>query len=86
LRDVHGLHVLALDASDRRILHDVIYRELCVGIAQDGSRQEYRRVTRALADRSAECILFGCTEIELLVRPEDAPLAVCDTAPCGCQK
>jgi amino-acid racemase len=76
---MHGLHVLVPDAPDRRIPHDVIYRELCVGIVQDGSRQEYRRVTRALADRSAECILFGCTEIELLVRPEDAPVAVFDT-------
>jgi aspartate racemase len=79
LRDAHGLDVLVPDAADRRIVHDVIYRELCVGIVQDGSRQEYRRVMRSLADRGAECILFGCTAIELLVGPEDAPVPVFDT-------
>jgi aspartate racemase len=34
---------------------------------------------RSFAGRGAECILFGCTEIELLVGPEDAPVPVFDT-------
>jgi aspartate racemase len=79
LRDAHGLSVLVPDERDRRIVHDVIYRELCVGVTEERSRNEYRRIMRRLADRGAECILFGCTEIELLVGPKDAPVPVFDT-------
>jgi aspartate racemase len=57
----------------------VIYDELCRGIVRDESREHYRRVMRSLADRGAECILFGCTEIDLLVGPGDSPVPVFDT-------
>jgi aspartate racemase len=57
----------------------VIYKELCVGVVADGSLTEYRRIIRGLADRGAEGILLGCTEIDLLVGPEDAPVPVFDT-------
>lgn len=79
LRDLHDLTVLVPDAPDRRLVHDVIYRELCVGVIRDQSRNEYRRIMRDLADRGAEAILFGCTEIDLLVGPADSPVAVFDT-------
>src|SRR5215210_5644027 len=71
LRDMHGLDVLVPDEQDRRIVHDVIYDELCVGIVDDRSRQEYRRIMRDLAARGAQGILLGCTEIDLLVGAVD---------------
>jgi aspartate racemase len=46
---------------------------------RDASREEYRRVMRDLADRGAEGILLGCTEIDLLVTAEDSPVPVFDT-------
>jgi aspartate racemase len=79
LRDVHGLDVLLPDAPDRRIVHDVIYDELCVGVIAGASRAEYQRIIADLAARGAEGILLGCTEIDLLVGPEDAPVPVFDT-------
>jgi aspartate racemase len=79
LRDVHGLDVLVPGASDRRIVHDVIYDELCLGVTQERSRDEYRRIMRELADRGSQAILFGCTEIDLLVGPTDSPVPVFDT-------
>ena len=79
LRDEHGLTVLIPDAPDRRLVHDVIYDELCQGIVNDRSRAEYRRIMRDLADRGAEGILLGCTEIDLLVGPADSPVPVFDT-------
>lgn len=79
LRDVHGLDVLVPSARDRRIVHDVIYDELCVGIVSNASRDQYRRVMRELANRGADCMLFGCTEIDLLVGPTDSPVPVFDT-------
>jgi aspartate racemase len=79
LRDAHGLDVLTPDEADRALVHRVIYDELCVGVVSDASRDEYRRVMRSLADRGAEAILLGCTEIDLLVGPDDAPVPVFDT-------
>ena len=46
---------------------------------EDGSRDEYRRIMAGLAERGAEAILLGCTEIDLLVGPEDSPVPVFDT-------
>jgi len=79
LRDMHGLEVLVPDEPDRRIVHDVIYGELCVGVVRDASRDEYRRIMGELAQRGAQGILLGCTEIDLLVGVADAPVPVFDT-------
>jgi aspartate racemase len=79
LRERHGLDVLVPDADDRCVVHDVIYRELCVGVVDDGSRDAYRAIMRRLSDRGAEAILFGCTEIDLLVGAQDSPVPVFDT-------
>lgn len=79
LRELHDLEVLVPPEPDRRLVHDVIYRELCVGVMREESREEYRRIMRRLADRGSEAILFGCTEIDLLVGPDDSPVPVFDT-------
>ena len=79
LRDRHGLTVITPGADDRATVHRVIYEELCVGVVSDASREEYRRIMRALADEGAEAILLGCTEIDLLVGPQDSPVPVFDT-------
>jgi aspartate racemase len=79
LRDAHGLDVLVPNAHDRALVHDVIYRELCRGVVTESSRREYRRIMRRLVDRGAECMLFGCTEIGLLVSAEDVSVPVFDT-------
>ena len=79
LRERHGLDVLVPSDEDRPLVHRVIYDELCVGVVDDGSRDAYRRVMRDLADRGAEAILLGCTEIDLLVGERDSPVPVFDT-------
>jgi aspartate racemase len=79
LRERHGLDVLVPAADDRRIVHDVIYRELCVGVVEQGSRDEYRRIMAGLVERGAQGILLGCTEIDLLVGAADASVPVFDT-------
>jgi aspartate racemase len=75
----HGLEVIVPGAADRKIVHDVIYDELCRGLIEATSRDEYRRIMRALADDGAQGILLGCTEIDLLVNQDDSPVPVFDT-------
>lgn len=86
LREAHRLNVLVPDTEDRRIVHDVIYSELCVGVIKGSSREQYRRIMRELSERGAEGVLLGCTEIDLLVGPEDAPVPVFDTTRLHVQK
>lgn len=57
----------------------MIYDELCLGVIRETSREQYRRIMADLADRRAEGILLGCTEIDLLVGPQDAPVPTFDT-------
>ncbi|ROO84881.1 aspartate racemase [Actinocorallia herbida] len=80
-----GLTVLIPDEQDRKQVHDIIYKELCLGVFREESRQTYRDVITGLIDRGAEGIILGCTEIELLVSQEDSPVPVFPTTHLHCQ-
>ncbi|MET0981823.1 MAG: aspartate/glutamate racemase family protein [Telluria sp.] len=79
LADRHGLEVLVPEAADRATVHRVIYEELVQGRILDASRQAYCEVIKGLVARGAEAIILGCTEIMLLVSPEDSPVPLYDT-------
>jgi aspartate racemase len=75
----HGLEVLVPDADDRKVVHDIIYRELVAGQVLDTSREVYRGVIARLVERGAQAVILGCTEIMLLVGWEDSAVPVFDT-------
>lgn len=79
LTDTHGLDVVIPSPEDRTIIHRIIYEELCLGIVRSESREEYRRIIGELAARGAQAIILGCTEISLLVGPDDSPIPLFDT-------
>lgn len=79
LEKLYGLRVVVPDEADRTVVHRIIYEELCLGIVTEESRQQYRAIMHRLADRGAEGIILGCTEITLLVGQEDSPVPVFDT-------
>ena len=70
----HGLTVLVPPPADRAVVHRIIYDELCLGIIRDESRQTCREVIERLAASGAQGVVLGCTEIELLVQPDDSPV------------
>jgi len=74
-----GLEVLVPDDADRTTVHDVIYRELISGVVSEASRLAYRAVIGRLVEQGAQAIILGCTEIMLLVKPEDSALPLFDT-------
>jgi len=74
-----GLRVLVPDAEDRDTVHRIIYDELCQGKIVDSSRAAYIQVLERLAAEGAEAVIFGCTEIGLLLDESDSPLPVYDT-------
>jgi aspartate racemase len=67
----HGLEVLTPDESDGAMIHDVIFDELVRGEIRKSSRLRYLAAINRLLERGAEGIIAGCTEIELLVTPDD---------------
>jgi aspartate racemase len=79
LSERHGLEVLVPDEPGRTLVHDVIYQELVLGRVEERSRAAYREIMTRLVERGAEAIILGCTEIELLVREDDATVPLFDT-------
>ncbi|GGQ30677.1 aspartate/glutamate racemase family protein [Streptomyces roseolilacinus] len=75
-----GLDVRVPDAAARAVVHRVIYEELCLGVVREESRAAYREVIGGLVAAGAEGVILGCTEIELLVGPQDSPVPVFPTA------
>ncbi len=79
LEQRHGLAVLVPEAAGRQVVHNIIYEELCLGITRAESRRQYRQIMADLVQHGAEGIIFGCTEIGLLVDQTDSPVPVFDT-------
>ena len=79
LADKFGLEVVTPDTAGRKVVHDVIYGELCLGSFKDASRREYLRIIDELAQQGAEAVILGCTEIGMLVKQADTGVMLCDT-------
>ena len=79
LESPHGLQVLIPAADDREIVHRIIYDELCLGIISETSAEHYEGIIGRLVDAGAEGVILGCTEIGLLVKPDNYRLPLFDT-------
>ena len=74
-----GLTVMIPDAAARADIHRIIYEELCQGIVRDDSRSTYVRIVEDLRAAGAQGVILGCTEITLLLRPQDTAIPQFDT-------
>jgi aspartate racemase len=79
LAEAHGLEVLVPEEQDRQLVDDVIFDELCFGKTSEKSKVEYRRIVNELVEQDAEGIILGCTEIHMIVKPDDSPVPIFDT-------
>jgi aspartate racemase len=73
-----GIEAAVPNAADRSRLHAIIYDELVRGVVSPASKAE----VLAMIARATDCdsVIFGCTEIGLLLSPEDLDRPVIDTA------
>jgi len=71
-----GIDVLVPEPDDLTLVHDVIYDELVLGVVREESRAAYVDVVRRLVGRGAGGVILGCTEIELLIGPDDVEVPV----------
>lgn len=82
----YGMKVVIPSEPDRRMVDDVIFKELCMGKIETGSRDAYRQVISSLQTQGAEAIILGCTEIALLLKPEDSEIPLYDTTAIHAQR
>jgi aspartate racemase len=73
------IHCLIPEQAQRDEMHRNIFEELCQGKCLPGSRLMVQQMIRSLAERGAQGVILGCTEIPLLIGADDACLPVFDT-------
>jgi len=78
LRDA-GLTVLLPEGDDRDWIDRLIFSELCVGVFDESSRRRLAGIVAELRNRGADAVVLGCTELPMLLAPEDSPLPILDT-------
>ena len=70
----HGIEVVTPEREeDLRRCYDIICQELSFDVFTDESRAFFVEMATELVKSGAEGVVLGCTEIELLVKAEDAP-------------
>ena len=79
LEKQYNMTVYIPEERDRQLVHNVIYNELCQGIRKESSQREYLRIIDSLANRGAEAVILGCTEIGMLVKQADSRITLLDT-------
>lgn len=62
-----GVELLVPDAAGRTEVHRCIYEELCKGQFTEASRAAMLAQVASLAERGAQGVILGCTEIGLLL-------------------
>ena len=67
----HGINVVVPKEADMRLVDRIIFDELVKDITKDSSKQQYVRIARQLEAKGAQGIVLGCTEIEMLLEPDD---------------
>jgi aspartate racemase len=67
------------ELGDREKINEIIFKELVNGIFPEKSRRYFNEVTEKLKGRGCDAVVLGCTEIPLIVRPDDSPLPTLDS-------
>jgi aspartate racemase len=74
-----GITVLVPDEEEIEVINAAIYDELGKGILLPETKQKFIAVIKNLKEKGAEGVILGCTEIPLLIKPEDSSIPTFDT-------
>lgn len=75
-----GIELIVPDDSDRQIINQIIYDELCKGVVLNKSKQQYLNIIARAVKAGAQGVILGCTEIGLLIDQQDLSIPVFNTA------
>ena len=76
----HGMSSIVPVSEDQSKIDRIISEELDRGLLIEASKKEFIKIIEKLIALGAEGIILGCTEIPLLVKQEDSPAKLLDTA------
>lgn len=79
LRAGFALDPIVPEADDRAVVHKAIFEELCRGVVTPESRAVFEAVAGRLVAAGADCVILGCTEVALLLGPDNVTVPVFDT-------
>ncbi len=77
--EAQGVSVLVPNESQRNTIHEVIFKELCLGVTKQASKQAYLDIINDLHQQGAQAVILGCTEIGMLIKPTDTTVPLYDT-------
>ena len=75
-----GVDVVVPTDDEQKVIHDIIYQQLCLGDIRDDSKQQYLDIINSLQHQGAQGVVLGCTEIGLLISQQDTDIPLFDTA------
>jgi aspartate racemase len=75
----YGIQTIVPSEQDQHILHNIIFEELCLGVLKESSKEACLDIFRTMENSGAQGIILGCTELPLLLQPEDTHLILFDT-------
>jgi aspartate racemase len=75
----HGIDCRIPDEAQREDIDRIIFSELVNGVFTESSRRSFNAVIQTMKDRGCDGVVLGCTEIPLLVDPDDCPLPTLDS-------
>jgi aspartate racemase len=75
----YGISCEIPDEDDRKRVNEIIFKELVNAVFPESSRLYFNEVIAKLKARGCEAVVLGCTEIPLLVNPDDCPLPTLDS-------
>jgi aspartate racemase len=75
----NGIRVLIPEEEEAQFTDRIIFDELCIGDISDSSRQKLIGIMECLRKKGAQGIVLGCTELGLLISPENTDIPLFDT-------
>ncbi len=86
LNEKFNLDIIIPGNKQRRLINDIIFKELCLGRINPDSKKIFLQIIESMKHRAVSAVILGCTEIGLLVKDGDVSLEVFDSTALHCMK
>ncbi len=81
----HGVKLLVPNEADRTAVHSIIFNELCDGVVLPSSRKELIAIIEKAKLSGADSVIFGCTELGLILNTDHVPVPGFDSTAIHCE-
>ncbi len=80
IEEKFGIKVVIPNEEEQDIIHEVIYKELCLGKCIKISRNKYIKIIKRLEEEhECEAVILGCTEISMIIKQGYVDIPIYDT-------